>query len=60
MIPSLLEGGLLARRSLLSGVRQTPWGRIAVIILPVFKSGLYRNRSNWCDTPSRASSTPGR
>jgi len=41
IVPDLLQRGLLARRPLLSDVRQTPWGRIAMIVLPMFESELY-------------------
>ncbi len=37
----LLDGGWFARRALLVDVRQTRWGRIADIMLPMFDSELY-------------------
>ncbi len=40
-LPLLIEAGWLARRPLLADVSQTPWGRIATIMLPVFDSELY-------------------
>ena len=41
LIRDLLQRGWLARRPMVYDLLQTPWGRIAVILLPVFESELY-------------------